>query len=116
MVNSHSMHVGVVTLFPLIFGHLQQPDRIETILNILEDDTQLMSNFGIRSLSAKDQFSGVSPNSYRGNVFVHLNYLILKGLNGYITRNEIPAHLIERMKKLYTNIKDKVIDTVFKSW
>lgn len=84
MVNSNSLHIGIVTLFPFMFGHLKQVDRLESILDILEDETQLMSKFGIRSLSAQDQFSAVSPNSYRGNIFVHLNYLVLKGLNAYM--------------------------------
>jgi hypothetical protein len=48
------MHVGIVTLFPFIFGHLKEENRIETILDILEDEKQLMSNYGIRSLSAQD--------------------------------------------------------------
>jgi hypothetical protein len=50
----HSLHVGIVNFFPFIFGNEKRPEVIDRLFNMLEDQTSMKSQFGIRSLSVKD--------------------------------------------------------------
>ena len=65
MVNSFSIHNGIVNLYSLIFGLLDDPTNT---LNMISNE--LLSDFGLRSLSKYDQFYRFESDYYRGNIFV----------------------------------------------
>ena len=44
-------------------------------------------------------------------MFVHLNYLLLRGLKTYYMDDDVK--LADRARKLYASVKSKVMETVF---
>ena len=80
------------------------------MLKVLADESEMLSQHGVRTLSAKDQFFQLDSNLYRGNIFIHLNYLLLRGLKKhYVGR-------VEGAAELYETIRERVVSTVFKGW
>jgi hypothetical protein len=54
MINQFSLHVGIVNFFPIMFGLIEEDDKIKSSLRVLSDPATMLSNSGIRSLSKKD--------------------------------------------------------------
>jgi mannosyl-oligosaccharide glucosidase len=74
-------HKGYISLFPFLTG-LLSPDspRLEPIMDLIADPEELWSEYGIRSLSKKDEFYGTDENYWRGPIWMPMNYLIVKEL------------------------------------
>lgn len=53
-MNQFSAHLGIVNLFPLMFGKIEDKERVVESLKVLGDNALLLSEYGIRSLSKKD--------------------------------------------------------------
>ena len=68
-------------------------------------ETELVSGYGLRSLSPKDQFYHFESDYQRGNIFVWQNYLVLRGIKLYYSTDL-------RMQKLYTKIRSSLLKTV----
>ena len=77
----HVCHKGYVSIAPFLTG-MVGPDspRLEAILDLIEDPEELWSDYGIRSLSKKDEFYGTAENYWRSPVWININYLVLKNL------------------------------------
>lgn len=77
----HVCHKGYVSIFPFMTG-LLQPDspRMKAILDLISDPEELWSDYGIRSLSKKDEFYGTDENYWRSPIWINMNYLIVKNL------------------------------------
>lgn len=54
--------------------------RLKAILDLINDPEELWSDYGIRSLSKKDQYYGTEENYWRSPVWMPINYLVLKNL------------------------------------
>jgi hypothetical protein len=54
LLNQFSVHVGIVNFFPMMFGLIEDEDKIKTSLQALADPSTMLSRAGIRSLSKKD--------------------------------------------------------------
>ena len=78
----------------------------------------MMSAHGVRSLSAKDQFYMLDTSTYRGNLFVHLHYLLLRGLKTYYMPGSVSMvdkpELAIRAESLYNTIEERIVSTVYK--
>jgi mannosyl-oligosaccharide glucosidase len=79
--NVHICHKGYISIFPFLTG-LLPPDspRLGPILDLINDPNELWSEYGIRSLSKKDEFYGTDENYWRGPVWINMNYLVLENL------------------------------------
>ena len=79
--HTHVCHKGYITLFPFLTG-LVAPDspHLDAILDLINDPEELWSDFGIRSLSKKNEFFETGENYWRSPIWVNINYLILKNL------------------------------------
>ena len=109
MFNQYSLHLGIASFLPLAYGLIDDKDELERAIQELTDETTMLCKHGLRSLSAKDQFFQIDSNLYRGNVFIHLNYLVLRGLKKFYDK-DIAA------QEAYRLIRSRLIDTVYKSW
>lgn len=107
-------HKGYVSLFPFLTGLLDKDsDKLGHILNLLGDEEELWSEFGIRSLSKKDKFYGTDENYWRGPIWMNMNYLAVSQLLKYA---EIPGPHQEKSKDLYTRLRLNLIKTVYDSF
>lgn len=79
--NALVCHKGYISIFPFLLG-LLPPDspKLPAILDLLGDEEQLWSEFGIRSLSKSDEFYGTGENYWRGPIWMNINYLAVKEL------------------------------------
>ena len=77
----HVCHKGYISIFPFLTG-LLPPDspRLKAILDLISDPSELWSDYGIRSLSQKDEFYGTEENYWRSPVWMNINYLAVKSL------------------------------------
>ena len=83
MANQHSIHLGIVNYWPVFYGLVSDEEVLGNLLDLLEDPERMMSAHGVRSLSARDQFYMLDSATYRGNLFVHFHYMLLRGLKTY---------------------------------
>jgi mannosyl-oligosaccharide glucosidase len=74
-------HKGYVSIFPFLLG-LLPPDspKLGPILDLIGNEDELWSNFGIRSLSKSDEFYGTGENYWRGPIWMNMNYLAVREL------------------------------------
>lgn len=108
--NIFNPHYGYVNLYPLFFGYLKKDDEaFRNLLKILKDPEMLNSPHGIRSLSKSDLLYHSGEDYWRGNIWINLNYLTLKGLKTYY-------HDDNEAMEIYNEIRIKVINTVFRNW
>lgn len=91
---------------------------MNNLFDLLEDSSRMLSAHGVRSLSAKDQFYQLDSNMYRGNIFVHLNYMLLRGLKTYYMEGSPALALVDkpeltaRAAKIYKDVQKRLVDTV----
>jgi mannosyl-oligosaccharide glucosidase len=71
------LHFGYVNLTPLVYGLLAS-EELNELLERME--AELLSEYGMRSLSNQDQFYRYGSDYYRGKIFIWQNYMVLKGL------------------------------------
>lgn len=108
--NIFNPHVGYVNLFPLIFGYLKIEDKVfRNTLQLLANPEILNSNFGIRSLSKSDLLYHTGEDYWRGNIWINMNYLTLRGLKKFYY-NDPDA------KAVYEDLRFKIIKTIFTNW
>lgn len=79
--NSLVCHKGYISLFPFLLGLIDpESEKLGHVLQMMGDEEELWSEFGIRSLSKKDEFYGTGENYWRGPVWMNMNYLSLSQL------------------------------------
>ena len=85
----HVCHKGYISIFPFLAG-LVPPEspRLGAILDLIADPNELWSDYGLRSLSANNEFYGTDENYWRGPIWINMNYLAVKSL--YV-RHTFPA-------------------------
>ena len=83
----HVCHKGYISIFPFLTGMVgPESPRLKAILDLIGDPEELWSEYGIRSLSKKDQLYGTEENYWRSPIWVPINYLTVKNLYvGYIS-------------------------------
>lgn len=70
------------------------------------DPNLLNSKCGVRSLSKQSDYFGTDDDYWRGNVWMPINYMILRAFALYYTKDV----------NTYSIIKDSIIDCVFRNW
>ena len=77
----HICHKGYISIFPFLTGLLPADSpRVKAVLDLVSDPSELWSDYGIRSLSKRDDHYGTDENYWRGPIWINMNYLILKNL------------------------------------
>lgn len=73
---------GYVSIFPFMTGLLGPEARhLSAVLDLIANEDELWSPFGVRSLSAKEELYGSGENYWRSPVWINMNYLIVKQLH-----------------------------------
>ena len=77
----HVCHKGYISIFPFLTGLLPaKSPRLGAILDLISDPEELWSDYGLRSLSKKDEFYGTGENYWRSPIWMNMNYLAVKSL------------------------------------
>ena len=77
----HVCHKGYISIFPFLTGMVSASNpRLGAILDLIADPEELWTEYGVRSLSLKDEHYGTDENYWRGPVWINMNYLVLKNL------------------------------------
>lgn len=106
----NSRHIGYLNVFPIFFGLIDINSlAFENILNLLNDEYGLKSQFGIRSLSKRDDYFHKNDDYWTGNIWININYLILRGLKLYYWKKQ-------RVKDIYTELRNNIIKNVCGEW
>ena len=120
----HSESIGYVSLFPLILGVIEIDcidDRISCSIDVLTKivdliEFELMTPFGVSSLSPKDPNFGKGENYWRGNLWGNFQLLIVGALRGYANRLSTKnISLSQRMFTIADDIAHKYTSTVRKN-
>ncbi|RUS26055.1 glycoside hydrolase [Jimgerdemannia flammicorona] len=117
-VNDDSVHIchkGYLTLFPFLLGHLP-PDHphLEALFDLIRDEEELWSAFGLRSLTKSDPFYGTGEVYWRGPVWINVNYMALASLyKNYVNQ---PGPYQEKAKNIYKELRENVIGNVYKEY
>lgn len=108
-----------------MFGITYEKERILSSLSVLADPSQMLSNYGIRSLSKLDQFYLQKSNYWRGAIWININFLVLRGLFKHYSDYGGPINpildgtdgsTINTGRDLYQTIRSRVIEAVYKNW
>eukprot|EP01016_Furgasonia_blochmanni_P017938 TRINITY_DN20563_c0_g1_i1.p1 TRINITY_DN20563_c0_g1~~TRINITY_DN20563_c0_g1_i1.p1 ORF type:complete len:202 (+),score=29.58 TRINITY_DN20563_c0_g1_i1:60-608(+) len=103
----YSPHIGYVNLFPMFFGVMKPNSReFKSLLRTMSDEDLLWSKWGLRSLSKDDIYYGQGDNYWRGNIWININYLALRGLRQYYWSD---SEAVAIYKKLRINVLTNVI-------
>jgi len=110
----HVCHKGYISLFPFATG-LMGPDHphLKHVLDLIANEDELWSPFGIRSLSKKDALYGTEENYWRSPVWMPINYLILSNLLS-IAQQAGPQQA--KAAKLYSSLRQNLVTTVYNGW
>lgn len=77
----HVCHKGYISIFPFLTGMLgTDSPHLKPVLDLIGNPEELWSDYGIRSLSKKDEFYGTDENYWRSPIWVNINYLVVKNL------------------------------------
>ena len=119
VVPSHSTHLGLVNLFPVLLNvPVSHPKEA---LSLLADPKHLLSPFGPRTLSLADPLYRKGSNYWRGAIWINVTYLILKELKQLPNDLEIikTSNFDPEPKtvgELYKTMRANVIEVVFREW
>jgi mannosyl-oligosaccharide glucosidase len=74
-------HKGYISLFPFLTGLVgAESKRLGAVLDLMEDEEELWSEFGLRSLSKSDELYHTGEDYWRGPVWMPINYLAVSQL------------------------------------
>ena len=90
-------HKGYISIFPFLVGLMDpKSDKLGHVLALLGDSEELWSEFGIRSLSKRDEFYGTGENYWRGPVWMNMNYLAVSQLLVRLLRSPLKHTLTNK--------------------
>jgi len=108
----YGTHLGYINLFPIIFGFVNarvNQKCFGTLLGFVSAEEHLLSKFGIRSLSAKDQFYQQGAHYWTEPIWMQMNYLIVRGFHEYYMRES-------DMGRFYGSVRNSVINTLYQNY
>ncbi|KAI9495104.1 glycoside hydrolase [Zychaea mexicana] len=111
----HVCHKGYATLMPFALGLLPADSpKLGATLDLIADEDELWSPYGLRSLSASDPKYRTGEVYWRGPIWMNINYLTLQSLhNNYIN---VPGPYQEQAQKIYTSLRKNIINNVYKDY
>ncbi|KAI9279196.1 glycoside hydrolase [Sporodiniella umbellata] len=111
----HICHKGYLSLFPMTLGLLPaDAPQLGAILDIIENEDELWSEYGLRSLSASDPFFGQGENYWRGPIWLNINYLALQSL--YKNYMHVSGPYQIRAQRIYSQLRENIIRNVYSDY
>lgn len=117
--DSFVCHKGYVSLFPFLLNLVPVADadeKLSPLLDMISDPDQLWTPYGIRSLSASDEYFGTEENYWRGPIWVNINYMILKALRRYGENPDASLEFREKAANIYKDLRVNIVNNVYDNW
>lgn len=116
----HVCHKGYVSLLPFIAKLIPVDDvtKLEKIIDLITDQNELWSPYGIRSLSKSDKFYKTSENYWRSPIWIHINYLILQNIRDYYLDSSsfMSDELKKKFSDAYHDLRINLVNNVYTQW
>ncbi|KAI6357977.1 hypothetical protein MCOR25_007491 [Pyricularia grisea] len=110
-------HLGYVSVIPLMLGLVgADSPRLPALLELVGDSDRLFSQYGLRSLSAKDSGYGGGDDYWRGAVWANLNVLAALRLADLGRASNGEEKIRARAKELGAELRKRLVETVYKNW
>lgn len=107
-------HKGYISLLPFLVGLVSPThSHIGAVLDMIQDPQHLWSDYGIRSLSRRDELYGTEENYWRSPIWININYMILQRL---LELAQSSSQTQKRAHEMYTQLRLNLVNTVFESW
>ena len=104
----HSPHIGYISLFPVLLGHVAANNpHLQATLQHLHDTAHMWSSNGLRSLSISDPAFGTGENYWKGPIWININYLTLSALHKHYLSPDAPYRA--KAKDVYDQLRDNLI-------
>ena len=105
-------HLGYLNFFPFFLGLLEPSEqRFELMARqLLNRDSGIWSDFGIRSISTKDSYYRKGDNYWTSPIWMSINYLIVTSLYQYSNSADIEENLRSEIKEAYEELRINLID------
>jgi len=91
-------NLGYVNLFPMAFGLMRPGESMKATIDLMTSRDHLWSDFGLRSLSKSDSFFQKGDCYWTEPIWIPLNYLVLRGLKSYYSKDEDASELYEALR------------------
>ncbi|PVI03888.1 glycoside hydrolase family 63 protein [Periconia macrospinosa] len=112
--NSLVCHKGYISLFPFLTGLVDKDSKkLGPILDLIADEDQLWTEFGLRSLSKSSIFYHTEEDYWRAPIWININYLAVQQLLN-VAQQKGPHQ--EKAKTLYIALRKNLVNTVYNSW
>ncbi|KAF1961233.1 glycoside hydrolase [Byssothecium circinans] len=112
--NKHVCHKGYITLFPFLTGLVDKDSKkLGPILDLIADEEELWSEYGLRSLSKSSEYYHTEEDYWRGPIWINMNYLAVQQLLS-VAQQKGPHQA--KAKRLYTALRKNLVNTVYNSW
>ncbi|RJE25152.1 mannosyl-oligosaccharide glucosidase [Aspergillus sclerotialis] len=112
----HVCHKGYISILPFLTGMVgPNSPRLKPILDLIQDPKELWSDYGIRSLSKKDEFYGTAENYWR-SLIPGLSFpgIWVDPLNQDIAITPGPHQT--QARDMYVKLRKNLVENVFKEW
>ncbi|XP_052066310.1 mannosyl-oligosaccharide glucosidase-like [Mytilus californianus] len=110
---------GYVSLFPLMLKIIDpNSPKLQRVLKDLLNPQLLWTCYGLRSLATTSPFylkknSKTDNPSWRGSIWINMNYLVLSGLNYY---SNTPGKYQTEAAKIYKSLRNNLVTNVMKEY
>lgn len=117
-------HKGYISLLPFALKFLpRESDKLRYFVELMSDPEELFTDYGLSSLSKKDEYFGKGENYWRSPIWLNINYLCLDALRYYFPEvvtssgsKSIKDPVAKQARSLYVNLKANLIDNIYKNW
>jgi mannosyl-oligosaccharide glucosidase len=107
-------HIGYPTILPLALELLDvKSPEFKKTLDIISDPNHLWSSHGLRSLSKSSPHYHTGEDYWRGNIWMNVNYLVVRALYHY---KQQPSDLSEEIESVYHSLRNNLINTLSTSF
>jgi mannosyl-oligosaccharide glucosidase len=83
-----------------------------TAQKLIDPETGIWTDYGLRSLSSKDPFYRLADNYWTSPIWMNINFLIVSAFHGFTKNGQIELDLKEEVTDAYHSLRKNLINTI----